>query len=144
MAATNGVLTLRRSLTRSSRLRRLRSPVSGSVDACSWLWDIARITPRRDPICVPVASSRSRTAADGGAPSGPVAWRTPIVRPRIATGVQTAEQAPPGRSRSRGHAPTASLEAKTVICPRLTAAQPRGAVTAQPGPAGSGPATRAR
>ncbi len=72
---------------------------------------MARTTPRRDPVWVPVVSSASRTPARGGLPTGPTACSTPIVLPSTVTGVQTAEHGPfdesaswhtPGRSSLAG------------------------------------------
>ncbi len=49
------------------------------------------------------------------------------------SGTHTAEQAPSGRSRSCGQAPSASLESKTTALPRRTATHANGDLTGQPG-----------
>ena len=54
------------------------------------------------------------------------------------TGTQTAEQAPPGRSRSFGHALRLSLVSKTTGLPRRTATHEKGDCTGHAGAPGGG------
>ena len=80
--------------------RRLSSPVSGSVSACSCDLAIARSTPRRVPTWAATPSSRSidRRRTTRRRRPGAVAWMTAVGVPRIVIGTHTAEHGSPPRS----------------------------------------------
>src|SRR5258705_8487397 len=87
----------------------------------------------RAPACVARVVNWETWLLSGGVPTGPVACKTPSARPMKETGTQTAEQAPPGRSRSFGEALRLSLVSNTTGFPRRTATQENGDDTGQAG-----------
>src|SRR5258706_6672809 len=99
----------------------------------------------RAPACVARVVNWETWLLSGGVPTGPVACKTPSARPMKETGTQTAEQAPPGRSRSFGQALRLSLVSNTTGFPRRTATQENGDDTGQAGaPEGGLVAARSR
>ena len=116
-----------------SIVRRLLSPVSPSVEACSWVFSNARTVPMRAPACDARVLRRATASLPSGLASGPVVCRTPSERPMKLMGTHTAEHAPTGRSRSCGHEFKALLVSNTTAEPRRTATHEKGDFTGQLG-----------
>ena len=104
-----------RSVARSSKLRRFSRPVSGSVDACSWLLAKARVAPMVAPVRPAMVCSERWVSRSIGWSAARTECSTPTAWPRLAIGRHRAVSAVPAasaRSRRNWQASSSPLSGK--------------------------------